>query len=98
MVYCPNCGTENDDEAKVCKNCQTILQSVSYGRRRNDEQCFGSDKNSYIWGIIFGLLIISWGLSSLFGDVWRWIRWDQIWPFIIIIIGLFFIYNSLTKR
>ena len=98
MVYCPKCGTENDDNALVCKNCQANLRANSYRRRRDDDQCFGSESNSYIWGLLFGLLVIIWGLSSLLGDIWSWIRWDQIWPFMIIIVGVFIVYNSLTRR
>jgi hypothetical protein len=28
-VYCPNCGTQNEDNAAYCKNCGAALQTIS---------------------------------------------------------------------
>lgn len=28
-MYCPNCGTQNEDSAAYCKNCGNALQTVS---------------------------------------------------------------------
>ena len=27
LVYCTNCGVDNDDEAKFCRDCGTVLDS-----------------------------------------------------------------------
>ena len=29
MAFCPNCGEENDDDAKFCKNCGRGLSDVA---------------------------------------------------------------------
>jgi hypothetical protein len=28
-VYCPNCGTQNEDNAAYCRNCGVALQTIS---------------------------------------------------------------------
>ena len=98
LVYCPKCGTENTDDALVCKNCATNLKIKSYKRNRSsDEICFRNERDSHIWGLIFGLLVISWGITTLLKDVVNWLTWDKIWPFFIIIIGIYIAYNSLKR-
>lgn len=41
MVYCPECGTENDDEAVYCTRCGAVLKGepgrVYYSRRRGEK-------------------------------------------------------------
>jgi len=50
------------------------------GRRERDE-CFGLPNSGAIAGIVFGILIIMWGLSTLFG-------WEiNVMAFIVIIFG-----------
>jgi amino acid transporter len=50
------------------------------GRRERDE-CFGLPNSGAIAGIVFGILIIIWGLSALLG-------WEiNLMAFIVIIFG-----------
>lgn len=65
------------------------------GRRERDE-CFGLPNSGAIAGIVFGILIIIWGLSTLFG-------WEiNIMAFIVIIFGALIaagaIYSLTRKR
>ena len=65
------------------------------GRRERDE-CFGLPNRGAIAGIVFGILIIIWGLSTLFG-------WEiNIMAFIVIIFGALIaagaIYSLTRKR
>ncbi len=32
MIYCPNCGNENDDAARFCDNCGRDLQDAREAR------------------------------------------------------------------
>ncbi|MFB0504502.1 MAG: hypothetical protein ACETWE_11760 [Candidatus Bathyarchaeia archaeon] len=64
------------------------------GRRERDE-CFGLPNSGAIAGIVFGILIIMWGLSTLFG-------WEiNIMAFIVIIFGALIVAGAiyrLTRR
>ena len=99
MVYCTKCGTENEDDATTCINCGASLKPQAYiHRRARDENdwCFGS-RGSQTWPILIGVFIILVGVSQLLDDVAWWARWDYIWPFFVIVIGLLIVYNQLRK-
>ena len=95
MVYCKECGTNNDDTAELCSNCGASLRSrISTSRRaeRNEcfgtsrragrDECFGLPKGGSIFGIIIGIVIILVGAQSLMG-------WNiEFGPFMIIIVGI----------
>jgi len=101
MVYCTNCGTENDDDAVNCTNCGVNLNPPAYrsrSRRFDDNDwCFGS-KGGQTWPIIFGIFIILVGASQLLDDMFWWASWDNLWPAFIIIIGLLIVINNLQRR
>jgi len=92
MVYCTKCGSENLDDAENCANCGASLKGGPTRNRSNDQDfedmCFGGrDKN--IGPIIFGAIMILAGLSF---------RFDNLWPLIIIAIGLLVVYNATQKQ
>jgi uncharacterized membrane protein YvbJ len=102
MVYCERCGTENDENAEMCKNCgaSLIRYHPTYRRRDRDwgeDLCFGGRSKS-TWPLIIGLFIILIGVSNLLEDQYYWARWDNLWPFFIIIIGLIIITNAMQRR
>ena len=98
MVFCPKCGSKNSDDALRCINCNTRLRNARYYRERSsDEICFGDEKNSHIWGLVLGLLLISWGFTTIFRDVIGWLTWNQIWPFALIIIGFYIVYANMKQ-
>lgn len=98
MVYCPKCGSENADDTLLCHSFNTRLQNTKYYRdRSSDEICFGGEKNSHIWGLIIGLLIVFWGLTTLFRDIFDWLTWNQIWPIFLIIMGFYIIYTNMKQ-
>jgi hypothetical protein len=59
--------------------------------------CFGG-KSSKTWPLIIGAFIILIGLSSLLEDTYSWARFDNLWPVLIIGIGLLVITNALQRR
>lgn len=107
MVYCHNCGTENDDDAEFCSKCGEPLKEVSYEgrrRRRHDEryyrerqECFGLPHGNIIGPLIAGVILILIGIASFTGfqNIWTY-----IWPAIIIIVGLLIIVGAFygTRR
>ena len=65
--------------------------------KESRDLCFGPFEGvfRYFW-LIIGLLILGWGLSSLL-EIYFHITF-QIWPFVVIAIGLYIIYHVLTRR
>lgn len=61
------------------------------------DMCFGR-RSSAVWPLIIGVMIILVGIIELFGDTYRWLNWDNVWPFIVIIFGLLILTNALYKR
>ncbi len=101
MVYCTKCGAENEDDAVTCKECGASLRQPTYRRYRRqfeDDICFGTRDGVPIWAILFGILIVLWGVSSLLGSVYRWAVWGRIWPLFIIAFGLLILINALTRQ
>ena len=101
MVYCTKCGAENEDDAVECKSCGEPMKGPVYRRDRRrfeDDVCFGTRGGVPIWGVLFGLLIVVWGLTSLLGTAYSWASWDNLWPVFIIAFGLLIIFNVLSRR
>jgi len=65
--------------------------------RHMDDECFGSRDRS-TGPLVFGVIIILVGLSSLLEKTYSWARFDNLWPVIIIGIGLLTVYNATQRR
>lgn len=100
LVYCTKCGAENEDDAAECASCGEPLRRPikRYRRRFEDDLCFGSSGGTPVVGILFGLLIVLWGLSSLMGRVFHWFAWGSLWPLFVIALGLLILYNAFSRR
>jgi uncharacterized membrane protein YvbJ len=66
MVYCPKCGTKNEDTADFCVKCGASLKtgtvsSRRYERRRAQQECFGLPHGGAIAGMVIGAIILIWG-------------------------------------
>jgi uncharacterized membrane protein YvbJ len=104
LVYCPKCGTQNEDDLEVCVNCGASLymtrrearRAKRAARRRErgvEQECFGLPHGGAIAGIIFGIIIFIWGISLLTGiDIW-----ENIFFIIVIIFGALIIAGSVYK-
>lgn len=102
MVYCTKCGTENEEDAEVCKNCGASLRPPAYrtSRRRDwdfDDECFGG-RNRMTWPLLIGAFLILIGLSTLLEDMFWWAGWDTLWPLFIIAIGVMIVSNAYRRR
>ena len=100
MVYCTKCGTKNEEDATVCVKCQQPLgsyQTKRHERRRREDECFGLPHGGAIVGLIIGIIIVLWGISS-FADI---DFGEYFWPAIIIIFGTLIVAGALytfTRR
>jgi len=95
MVYCSKCGTNNPEDAKVCTQCGVSLYPGAEPIRRQEgpreKECFGLPNSGAIAGIVFGILIILWGLSLFFG-------WElNIMVIIAVIFGTLIVAGSIYK-
>ena len=96
MVYCDECGTQNDDEAEYCSKCGNPLKGGKHHRSRDyrkqqRDECFGLPHGNIIGPLIIGAILILVGLSSVYGfEVWNY-----IWPAMIVIIGVLIIAGAI---
>jgi len=86
MVYCPKCGTKNEDDATFCKSCGTSLTGSrpEYDRHRDqrcEDECAGG-KGGRGWAIFWGVIIVLIGIVILFEVVikdmakqYSWLSW-----------------------
>ncbi len=97
MVYCSKCGTKNEDDTTFCVSCGANL--TARRERRSDEyenMCFGGRGGSPIWGMIFGVIILLFGVSWLLEQVY-----DidiEFWPLVVVLIGLLIIVGAIRGR
>ena len=97
MVYCPKCGTMNDDAAQFCVKCGASLrtgtyESRRYERRRAENECFGLPHGGAIVGLVIGAIILIWGSFALAQQTGL-INTPppNLWIIIVIVIGILFI-------
>ncbi|KPV65582.1 MAG: hypothetical protein AOA65_0013 [Candidatus Bathyarchaeota archaeon BA1] len=96
MVYCTKCGAKNEDDAILCVKCGASLQTGAHPSRRyehqhTEEECFGIPRGGAIAGVIFGIIIIFFGLSWLMGFKF----WKVFLPLIIIVFGILVLAGAL---
>ena len=100
MVYCPKCGTQNDDFAEFCTKCGASLQTGTVSsrrgeRRRAEQECFGLPHGGAIAGIIFGVIILIWGISMMLQQTGVIPVTFEFWYIIVIIVGVLIVAGAL---
>lgn len=102
MVYCAKCGAKNEDDAEVCARCgEPLLHPEEMGRRSwrgEGLQSMRERRSPSFWGIFFGLLIILCGAIWLLNQVFPWLTWNGLWPFVLILFGAAVIIRALTRK
>lgn len=102
MVYCPKCGTKNEDTAEFCVSCGATLQtgtvaSRRHERRKAEQECFGLPHGGAIVGIVVGAIILLWG-GTMLAQQAGWIeQTPDFWYIIIIIIGILIVAGAIYK-
>lgn len=102
MVYCPNCGTKNEDAAKKCVQCGESLYFDDSSRptQRSAELCHewdtetGEKKLSQRGILIIGALITIWGISQI-ANIWAPDLQSSLWPAFLLAIGIIVIIYAL---
>ncbi len=102
MVYCPKCGTKNEDTAEFCIKCGASLQTGTYAsrryeRRKAEEQCFGLPHGGAIVGIVIGLIILIWGVMLLAQQAGLISNTVDFWVIILIIFGVLMIAGAIYR-
>ena len=102
MVYCQKCGTQNDDAAEFCVKCGASLQTgTSSSRRRErrkaEQECFGLPHGGAIAGIVFGVIILIWGITMLLQQTGIIAGTFEFWYIIIIVIGILIVAGAIYK-
>lgn len=66
-MFCPKCGTKNEDNAKFCKNCGTTFKSAPKIQKVENKK---SSNNTLIIAVaaIVCVLIVAAGFFMVFGD------------------------------
>jgi len=59
--------------------------------------CFGQQSKTF-WGFFGGLMVILVGLTQLLGDSISWLNWGTLYPYVIILVGLLLVGNTLYNR
>ena len=114
MVYCSNCGTQNEDDASNCKNCGEPL-SVTHRESRNWEEeievraerfgeraeQFGKRMEDECFGLPGGNSIIGIliGLAIILVGASQLLDWDlDLGPFAIIVFGALIVAGALYQQ
>jgi len=102
MVYCTKCGTKNEDTDLVCVKCGASLEtgtivSRRYERKGAEEECFGLPHGGAMVGIAIGVIILLWGSFELAKQVGWITKAPDIWPFILIVLGLLIVLGALYR-
>jgi hypothetical protein len=94
MVYCTECGEENEEGRRFCKKCGARL-GARVGRRvyRSErEMCFGVPMSGYVWGLLLGIIIVAWGASQL-------LRLDfDFWAIFAVAFGGLILWHALRRQ
>jgi len=99
-LNCTNCGSslksgprvEEKWEDRLEKGAERLGENAERFGKRMESECFGLPQGNSIIGIIFGLIVILFGLREL-------LDWNiDLGPYIIIIIGLLIAAGALIIR
>jgi EamA domain-containing membrane protein RarD len=60
-------------------------------RHKKESECFGLPHGGQIAGLVLGLIIILWGVSSVVGIDFGY----YLWPFVIIVFGSLMVLGAL---
>ena len=102
MVYCPKCGTKNEDTAEFCIKCGASLQTGTVASRRlerkkAEQECFGLPHGGAIAGIVIGAIILLWGVSMLLQQTGVIPEGINFWYLIIIVIGILMVAGAVYR-
>lgn len=85
-MFCSNCGTENDNDSKYCRNCGNILEKVpnnytnvnNYNNNYNSEDVPVFNPTHSIILLIFALFCCGGGLIGMIFPILSLIEGDKV--------------------
>jgi hypothetical protein len=100
MVYCPKCGIKNEDSATFCVKCGANLQTGTTTtrwaeRRKAKQECFGLPHGGAIAGIVFGVIILIFGVFLVLQQTGVIVGADFPWFLLVIILGVLMIAGAI---
>ena len=100
MVYCPKCGTKNEDSATFCVKCGASLQTGTVARRwaegrRAEQECFGLPHGGAIAGIVFGVIVLIFGVFLLLQQAGVIVGASFPWFLLAIIFGVLMVAGAI---
>jgi uncharacterized membrane protein YvbJ len=100
MVRCTKCGTENKEDARYCTQCGAPLhpskvRHEKYEKTETRDMCFGAAQSFRYFWLLVGIAIVLWGVFQLLQIYFEITL--EVWPFILIAIGLYIIYRILAR-
>jgi uncharacterized membrane protein YvbJ len=108
---CVNCGEPLTGTRRVRRNWEDEIEARAeefgaraerFGNRMSardwdrDDMCFGGNSRT-MWPLVIGVFIILIGISSLLENTYSWARFDNIWPFFLIALGVIILYNRFQR-
>jgi uncharacterized membrane protein YvbJ len=102
MVYCPKCGTKNEDTADFCVKCGASLKtgtvsSLRHERRKAQQECFGLPHGGAIAGMVIGAIILIWGLLMVLQQTGTIADASVFGYIIIIVFGILILAGALYR-
>jgi hypothetical protein len=93
MTYYTEIGEKNmEGEAFSMKQgASPSPRMISRGYRHERDMCFGVPVGTRIWVLLFGLIIVVWGVSQLVG-----LDFD-FWPLVAVVFGLVILVSALRR-
>ena len=62
------------------------------------DETFDKEGTSQDGNILLGILLITAGVIFLFDQFFRWLGWQQLWPLILILVGLYLLLDAFGKK
>ena len=83
-----------DMKEKVKKGAKNVIEEVK-GHFGSGETANGSEKNKRILG---GIIVIVIGLAFLLNSFFPWVGWGNLWPIILIVVGIAIMVKAFKKK
>jgi phage shock protein PspC (stress-responsive transcriptional regulator) len=83
-----------DIKEKVKKGAKNVIEEVK-GHFESEESTNGSEKNKRILG---GIIVIVIGLIFLLSSFFPWVGWGNLWPIILIAVGIAIMVKAFKKK